>query len=60
MQKLLWIAFLLLPLFLRAQQDVQDCVYTLKGTVIDRHNKEVLPYATVVVKILRWLLLAIV
>jgi iron complex outermembrane receptor protein len=50
MQKLLWLAFLLMPLFLRAQQDVQDCVYTLKGTVIDRHNKEVLPYATVVVK----------
>jgi iron complex outermembrane receptor protein len=50
MQKLLLIAFLLVPVFLKAQQDVQDCVYTLKGTVIDEHNKEALPYATVVIK----------
>ena len=50
MQKLLWIAFLLLPIILKAQQDVEDCIYTLKGTVIDEHNKTALPYATVVVK----------
>ena len=50
MQKLLWIAFLLLPLFLKAQQDAQDCIYTLKGTVIDEHNKTALPYATVFIK----------
>lgn len=50
MQKLLWLAFLLLPIFLKAQQDVKDCVYTIKGTVIDEHNKETLPYATIVIK----------
>ena len=39
-----------MPLFLMAQQNEKDCVYTLRGKVIDKHNKEVLPYATIVIK----------
>jgi iron complex outermembrane receptor protein len=50
MQKLLSVAFLLLPMFIQAQQHVKDCVYILKGKVTDEHNKEVLPYATIVIK----------
>jgi iron complex outermembrane receptor protein len=50
MYKMLLLAFLLIPLLLKAQQNNPDCLYTLTGRVIDEHNKEVLPYATIVIK----------
>jgi len=50
MHKMLVLAFLLLPLLLKAQQNNPECVYTLEGRVIDEHNHEILPYATIIIK----------
>lgn len=50
MHKMLYLAFMLAPLLLMAQQNDPTCVYTLSGKVIDEHNKEPLPFATIVIK----------
>jgi iron complex outermembrane receptor protein len=50
MQKLLLMAFLLMPLLSWSQDDAKECVYSIKGTVVDEHNKDALPYATIIIK----------
>ena len=50
MHKMLLIAFLLCAKLILAQQNTSECTYTLAGKVIDEHNKEALPFATIVIK----------
>jgi iron complex outermembrane receptor protein len=50
MHKITLIVFLLWPLLTWAQHDTTNCKYSIRGEVIDEHNKEVLPFATIFIK----------
>lgn len=50
MHKILLIVFLLCVKLIHAQQNTKECLFTISGKVIDEHNKEPLPYATIVIK----------
>jgi iron complex outermembrane receptor protein len=50
MHKILMPVFLLFANFLLAQQQQGGCHITLQGKVLDEHNKEFLPYATILIK----------
>jgi iron complex outermembrane receptor protein len=50
MHKMLLTLFLLCVKLVFAQQNTAECKYTLSGKVIDEHNYEALPFATILIK----------
>ena len=39
-----------MPIYLWGQDNAQNCNFSIKGRVIDEHNNEALPYATIIIK----------
>ena len=50
MHKLILYALFLMPIYLWGQDNAQNCNFSIKGRVIDEHNNEALPYATIIIK----------
>ena len=50
MQQLFIIALLLITNFIQAQHLSNECNFKLSGIVRDKHNSEILPYATITIK----------
>ncbi|HRG59385.1 MAG TPA: TonB-dependent receptor [Bacteroidia bacterium] len=50
MHKLILYALLLVPIYSLGQDNALLCKFSIKGKVIDEHNNEALPFATVILK----------